>query len=60
MTALDILKAGTAISTIAFVTLFLIAIPAYIFRKAKRNKNYDADDAWGKGVVGIFAFLHLL
>lgn len=59
MTVLDIVKAGTAISTIAFVALFLIAIPAYIFKKSKADKDYDAENAWGIGAVGIFAFLLL-
>lgn len=59
MTVLDIVQHAIGIGIFAFVALFLIAIPAYIFRKAKRDKGYDADDAWGKGAVGIFVFLLL-
>lgn len=59
MTVLDIVQHAIAIGFIAFAALFLIITPAYIFRKSKADKNYDADVAWGKGAVGIFAFLLL-
>lgn len=59
MTVLDTVQWAISIGFFAFIALFGIIIPAYIFRKAKRDKNYDADDAWGKGAVGIFAFLLL-
>lgn len=59
MTVLDIVRHAIGIGIFAFLALFLIIIPAYISRKAKRDKDYDADDAWGKGAVGMFAFLLL-
>jgi hypothetical protein len=59
MTVLDTVQHAIAIGFIAFAALFLIITPAYIFRKSKADKNYDADVAWGKGAVGIFAFLLL-
>lgn len=48
MTVLDIVKHAIGIGSFAFVALFLIAIPAYIFKKSKANKDYDADIAWGQ------------
>lgn len=59
MAVLDIVQHAITVGFIAFAALFLIIIPAYIFRKLKADKDYDADDAWGKGAVGIFAFLLL-
>lgn len=59
MTVLDTVQHAIAIGFIAFAALFLIITPAYIFRKSKADKDYDEDDAWGKGAVGIFAFLLL-
>lgn len=59
MTVLDTVQHAIAIGFIAFAALFLIITPAYISRKSKADKDYDAEDAWGKGAVGIFAFLLL-
>lgn len=59
MTVLDIVKAGIVIATVAFVALFGFTIPIYIFKKTKADENYDAENAWGIGAVGIFAFLLL-
>lgn len=59
MTALDTVQHAITIGFIAFAALFLIITPAYISRKSKADKDYDAEDAWGKGAVGIFAFLLL-
>lgn len=59
MTVLDTVQHAIAIGFIAFAALFLIITPAYIFRKSKADKDYDADDAWGKSAVGICAFLLL-
>lgn len=59
MTVLDIVKAGIIIAFVAFVALFGFAIPIYIFKKEKADENYDAENAWGNGAVGIFAFLLL-
>lgn len=59
MTVLDIVKAGIVITTIAFVVLFGFTIPIYIFKKKKADEDYDAENVWGIGAVGIFAFLLL-
>lgn len=59
MTVLDTVKHAIAIGFIVFAALFLIITPAYIFKKSKADKDYDMDNAWGKGSVGIFAFLLL-
>ena len=59
MTVLDIVKAGIVIAAIAFVALFGIVIPIYIFKKTKADEDYDAENAWGIGAVGIFTFLLL-
>lgn len=59
MTVLDIVKAGITIATIAFVALFGFTIPIYIFKKKKADEDYDAENVWGIGAVGIFAFLLL-
>lgn len=59
MTVLDIVKAGITIATIAFVALFGFTIPIYIFKKKKADEDYDAENVWGIGTVGIFAFLLL-
>lgn len=59
MTVLDAVRHAIAFSFIAFAALFLVIIPAYIFKKSKADKDYDAEDAWDKGAVGIFAFLLL-
>lgn len=59
MTVLDIVKHAISIGFIAFVVLFGIATPAYIFKKSKTDNNYDTDSAWGAGAVGIFVFLLL-
>lgn len=59
MTVLDIVQHAIAIGGLTFVALFLIIIPAYISRKSKADKDYDAEDAWGNGAGGIFAFLLL-
>lgn len=59
MTVLDIVKAGITIAVIAFVALFGFAIPIYIFKKKKADEDYDAENVWGIGAVGIFAFLLL-
>lgn len=59
MAVLDIVKHAISIGGLVFAALFLIIIPAYIFKKSKADKDYDTDDAWGKGAVGIFAFLLL-
>ena len=49
MTVLDTVQHAIAIGFIAFAALFLIITPAYISRKSKADKDYDAEDAWGKG-----------
>lgn len=59
MTVLDTVQHAIAIDLIAFAALFLIITPAYISRKSKADKDYDAEDAWGNGAGGIFAFLLL-
>lgn len=59
MAVLDIVKHATGIGGLVFVALFLVIIPAYIFKKSKADKDYDMDNAWDKGTVGIFAFLLL-
>lgn len=59
MTVLDIVQHAISIGGLVFATLFLAIIPAYIFKKSKADKDYDMDNAWGKGAVGIFAFLFL-
>jgi hypothetical protein len=59
MTVLDIVKAGIVIAFVAFVAFFGFAIPIYIFKKEKADENYDAENVWGNGAVGIFAFLLL-
>ena len=59
MTVLDTVQHAIAIDFIAFAALFSYHHPAYISRKSKADKDYDAEDAWGKGAVGIFAFLLL-
>lgn len=59
MTVLDTVQHAIAIGLIAFAALFLIITPAYISRKSKADKDYDADNAWGNGAGGIFAFLLL-
>lgn len=59
MSVLDIVQWAISIGFIAFVVLFGIATPAYIFKKSTTDNNYDTDSAWGAGAVGIFAFLLL-
>lgn len=59
MTVLDTVQHAISIGGFVFAALFLIITPAYIFKKSKADKDYNADDAWGKGAVGIFAFLLL-
>lgn len=59
MTVLDIVQHAITIGGLVFAALFLAIIPAYIFKKSKADKDYDMDNAWGKGAVGIFAFLLL-
>lgn len=59
MAVLDIVQHAISIGGLVFAALFLVIIPAYIYKKTKADKDYDADDAWGKGAVGIFAFLLL-
>ena len=59
MVVLDIVKHAISIGGLVFATLFIIIIPAYIYKKSKADKDYDDDDAWGKGAIGVFAFLLL-
>lgn len=59
MAVLDIVQHAITIGGLVFAALFLAIIPAYIFKKSKADKDYDMDNAWGKGAVGIFAFLLL-
>lgn len=59
MTVLDTVQHAIVIGFIAFVALFGFTIPIYIYKKTKADKDYDAENAWGKGAVGIFAFLLL-
>lgn len=59
MAVLDIVQHAISIGGLVFAALFLVIIPAYIFKKSKADKDYDMDNAWGKGAVGIFAFLLL-
>lgn len=59
MTVLDTVLHAISIGGLVFAALFLVIIPAYIFKKSKADKDYDMDNAWGKGAFGIFAFLLL-
>ena len=59
MTVLDTVQHAISIGGLVFASLFLVITPAYIFKKSKADKDYDMDNAWGKGAVGIFAFLLL-
>lgn len=59
MTVLDIVKAGITIAAIAFVALFGFTIPIYIYKKTKADEDYDAENVWGIGAVGIFTLLLL-
>lgn len=59
MTVLDTVQHAISIGGLVFASLFLVITPAYIFKKSKADKDYDMDNAWSKGAVGIFAFLLL-
>lgn len=59
MTVLDTVQHAIAVGFIAFAALFLVIIPAYIYKKTKADEDYDAENVWGIGAVGIFAFLLL-
>lgn len=59
MSVLDTAQWAITIGLIAFAALFLIIIPAYIFKKSKADKDYYTDSSWGAGASGIFAFLFL-
>lgn len=59
MPVLNIVLWAIIIGFFTFMALFGIVIPAYVFRKEKKVKDYDTDSVWDKGAVGIFAFLLL-